>query len=733
MEDLAKSQLYTLQGLPPGDIMRTASGSSGGLSSVTLPINSIIDQKYRIISLLGEGGMGAVYKAHHLMLNKEVALKICLSPNLTEDTWKRFQREAQALAKLSDKNIVHVFDFGVADDNVPYYTMECLSGESLAERLASRGPLSIDQTIRLFLQVCQGLAVAHSKGIIHRDLKPANIFLAREASAPASTETVKIVDFGLAGLATGSADSQRLTAAGTVFGSPLYMSPEQSLGEDLTERSDIYSCGCALFATLTGSPPYRGENAFATMLKHQQGRVPQLDEMAPGRHFPPALNALINRMLAKNVSDRVRSIQDVSALLQNILADQANSRPVLQGQPYSWDLSPGVAPVSSHLGKTWPIGRDPSQSAQSDAGAEIDENHAAKANSNKIVATAIVCLVLVAFAIPTLVGLGSHKPTLRLNEATSAAASQPPPKDSPPAAQTANISPYLKNPGAVASEDRRFEFPKDSLGVLNCKFSDKQNYPGEVEVKGGAAGQTDGKEAGPQAAGLVTVPARAFLKLTAGKELSKHPELFTGFGSKDLDELVLGNKHYWNNKTLHFIGLMGGVRVLRLTGLDITDDCIEDLNKISRLEWLFVDGTELTAPALTKLKRLRDLVYLSAPEVLHMSEVLEKMKNSTCTAYLDLQNCDINNNDMKAIGTILTMQNLLIGRNKSITDEGLSSIASFKELKQLEIHGTGVSHACIATLKKLPKLRTLKIDRGVLSAADRAQLKDKHVDVIESK
>src|SRR5208283_6138548 len=146
IEELVKSQLYTTQGeivdqtLKVGDDLLGPQEGSRQLNDV------IIDQKYKIICLLGEGGMGAVYKAHHLTLNKEVALKTFKSSKLSEDSWKRFQREAQAIGRLDHVNIVHVFDFGVGEDNVPYYTMECLSGESLANRLAVNGPLPIDQT-----------------------------------------------------------------------------------------------------------------------------------------------------------------------------------------------------------------------------------------------------------------------------------------------------------------------------------------------------------------------------------------------------------------------------------------------------------------------------------------------------------------------------------------------------------------------------------------------------------
>jgi len=319
IDPLAQSQLFTLKG---DTVISDATGGSDKPDPKQccrhhLP-DEIIDQKYKIISLLGEGGMGAVYKAQHLFLNKEVALKTFRSANLTEESWIRFQREAQAIALLTHQNIVQAFDFGVGEDNVPYYTMECLSGESLADRLKATGPLPLNEVITIFLPVCLALSIAHRKGIIHRDLKPANIFLATRAAGTSQADTVKIVDFGIAGFVSQAADAQKLTRTGFVFGSPLYMSPEQSSGQRMTAKADIYSCGCALFETLTGSPPFRGENAFATMLQHQQSPIPNLNDVAEGDQFPRRLNELIGKMLAKQEDQRIQSFEEVAAELEQI-------------------------------------------------------------------------------------------------------------------------------------------------------------------------------------------------------------------------------------------------------------------------------------------------------------------------------------------------------------------------------------------------------------------------------
>ena len=168
----------------------------------------VIDKKYQILGLFGEGGMGAVFRAHHLMLDKDVALKTFKSKHLTEGAHARFEREAQAIAKLNHKNVVQVFDFGLAEDGVPYYTMENLLGETLAERIKNTGPLPIAEAIDFFTQICHGHLLAHSKGIIHRDLKPANLFIEKIKSAKGNVDVVKILDFGIASLTDQSVEEQ---------------------------------------------------------------------------------------------------------------------------------------------------------------------------------------------------------------------------------------------------------------------------------------------------------------------------------------------------------------------------------------------------------------------------------------------------------------------------------------------------------------------------------------------
>ena len=283
--------------------------------------------KYKILAVLGEGGMGVVYRAHHMMLNKDVALKTFRSAALDEESALRFQREAKAVARLDQVNIVRVFDFGQTEAGIPYYTMELLAGHSLAQQLALHGPMTAAKALPIFIQTAKGLAAAHARGIIHRDLKPGNIFLVDEGK---KGPTVKLVDFGIASLTAGET-AQKITTYGAIVGTPLYMSPEQSVGKPVTERSDIYSLGCSLFETLTGRPPFKGETAVATLLLHHDAPAPTLAQ-AGGETFAPALEACLARMLAKAPEARYGSAEELVRIFERLLANSGRAKTSTPGE-----------------------------------------------------------------------------------------------------------------------------------------------------------------------------------------------------------------------------------------------------------------------------------------------------------------------------------------------------------------------------------------------------------------
>lgn len=299
--------------------------------------NEILGGRYRVISLLGQGGMGVVYKVEQIFLGKEMALKTIEKSEQSDFTLRRFQTEARAVFKVNHPNIIDVHDFGLLDDGTPFMAMEVVVGKTLGEILESR-VLSSDEAISLFIQVCFGLAHAHESGVIHRDIKPNNIMVID--GLPWGTEgSVKVLDFGIAKLTQhDGGEIQALTRTGEIFGSPFYMSPEQCLGGKIDHRSDVYSLGCVIYESLTGAPPFAGDSALNTMMMHHSAPIPSVRASAHGKNCPEELDAIIQRMLAKNPDERYQHLghaaHDLAALKRGDIATTFNtvSSPVITVQ-----------------------------------------------------------------------------------------------------------------------------------------------------------------------------------------------------------------------------------------------------------------------------------------------------------------------------------------------------------------------------------------------------------------
>ncbi len=283
-------------------------------------IGKVFAERYEIESVLGLGGMSIVYKAKHRLMNRTVAIKM-LHGKLKEDvtSLERFKLEAQAASSLSHQNIITVYDFGVTDDGEPFFVMDCLEGESLEDLIERKPNLPLERALPIFKQICAGLDAAHKKGIVHRDLKPANVVLIREQDG---SELVKIVDFGIAKILPGAGiEQQQLTKTGEIFGSPIYMSPEQCLGKELDTRSDLYAFGCLMYDVLAGGPPFRGESILETMNMHVNEAPRPIKELMPDANVPPELEEIIVKCMAKNPAERFQTASEIQDLLGAISAN----------------------------------------------------------------------------------------------------------------------------------------------------------------------------------------------------------------------------------------------------------------------------------------------------------------------------------------------------------------------------------------------------------------------------
>jgi serine/threonine-protein kinase len=274
---------------------------------------------YAILSPLGTGGMGTVYKAKHRRMNRVVAIKILSRETAGKsDRTQRFQREVETIAQLSHPNIVMAYDAGEADDGL-YLVMEYVDGCDLGSEVALSGPLAVADAVDCVIQGARGLAYAHDRGIVHRDVKPANLL--RDAAGG-----VKVADLGLAHLSNPdmSTVNGSLTLAGSILGTADYIAPEQALDSaDVDHRVDIYSLGCTLFFLLTGRPMYSARSLTALLLKHRDAPIPSIDR---GRADVPAeLDEVYRRMVAKRPEDRFATMAEVIHALERLKAAVALS------------------------------------------------------------------------------------------------------------------------------------------------------------------------------------------------------------------------------------------------------------------------------------------------------------------------------------------------------------------------------------------------------------------------
>jgi serine/threonine-protein kinase len=273
-----------------------------------------LDDRYRVVAPLGEGGMGAVYRGEHLAIGRAVAIKV-LNPLLATSNGfaQRFEREAQAAGRLQHPNCVPVTDFGRTADGTSYLVMDLVEGRGLGEIIAADKPLDPPRALRIARHVLRGLGHAHASNVVHRDIKPDNIIVESHEDG----ELARVLDFGIAKLREGEGD--KLTQAGTAIGTPSYLSPEQAVGGDIDHRCDLYSTAVVLFEMLTGSVPYTADTPLKVLTKHATAPLPALSDVAPHLADVPDLEALLRRGMAKDPDDRFMSAAEFVQAIDSCL------------------------------------------------------------------------------------------------------------------------------------------------------------------------------------------------------------------------------------------------------------------------------------------------------------------------------------------------------------------------------------------------------------------------------
>ncbi len=704
----------------------SGNGPSGHSSAQRiLPANSIIGGAFRVIGMIGEGGMGVVYLVEQLSLKKQLALKVLSPEFVNEQSWLRFQAEAKTLAALNHATLVKVYDLGIHDRALPFYSMDYLQGQNLEEILIADGPLPLNQALPIFVEVLSGLAYAHRNGIIHRDLKPSNIMLSTAGSA----RQIKILDFGISKLVLpGGSLAQSLTSTGEVFGSPYYMSPEQCVGDVVDARSDIYSIGCSLFEVLTGFVPFEGRSSVETVAMHQDRDAPRLSDVSSDNEFPPSVELVLSKCLAKLPQDRYQTAKELSLDLERIL----DGKDVLA------------------YNRVFPS-------------AEIPEEDSTEAFPFRLVIA--VTLLLLACLIATYFFFAVKSPQLTAVENTAVLNQK----------EMATSAIGLKEPGAGELGGKLVGLTPGSQSAQKTEvFADKNaaedsGYDSFVTMVGDAdhsIGAYAGEQAAPTGSQLETekystkvvvngVPMISFkfptdvvigkiytlrndpgfdakgtivcrqgaaLTFMPSRIVGKYPQYVQRFRSDDLRGVLIYSNGGDDSVLKAVTGLPDIEALSVMANSELTPSSITSFNKFRNLRTFDASSSYLTGSFFASANCWSKLVNLywncaKAPAVF-----LKKLQSSPELRFLKLSGSNLSHEDYLLIAKLASLRELDLADNK-IDKEDLLALTALDKLTTLRVQGCHIGPDSIAIFKKFKSLIDLEILTGGASDPNFAALR----------
>ncbi|MFA7338521.1 MAG: protein kinase [Candidatus Obscuribacterales bacterium] len=693
-------------------------------NSKRLESGTIFGGTYKIIDFIGEGGMGHVYKVEHMLMEKLLALKILKSEYLTEALWKRFRAEGQAIARLNHNNVVRIYDMSQTEDGVPYYTMDLLPGESLADYLQEHGRLTQAQALPIFRQVCMGLAYAHERGIIHRDIKPGNIMLINPAlpdkaeSSDVSKRLVKIVDFGIAKLTDERGNTiQGLTKPGEVFGSPLYMSPEQCNSQKVDQRSDLYSVGITLFQALTGRPPLLGKSAIETTIMHQTTIPPKLNEVSDELEFAPALETIVAKMLEKRPEDRYSSLADVASDLLNL--EHNEKLMPLKGQEKQHDKSEFNVPFMSHGER------------------QVTNKNNVFTMTNMVALTAVVAMLTGAGIATTMIFSRQAVDKAKQAQITAAkiremeeqdearslghlSATPEKPKKKSAVVAAPILDQLTKNAveNYLTSNQAKFSTRKKINGVQTRTFTFPVNFSiGQFKSKLNRDTMLD-----VPAQGVISLPEGTLRKLHGNEILKTYPVLLSRFESNDLWSLIMQNIDKNAIEIMSKVVLLTELRELEISKSNLTAETALLLGKLSHLEKLNLSKTKFDQNILAESTVLPHLTKLDVEGTQDLLPILKALTKSKKLLRLVLGECTLSTEEVKLLSELSALKELFL-RDTSISNADLKQLTKLSNIEILNLEKCrNLDGDCFSSLQAFKQLSRLQIPAEVLSKEQKAAL-----------
>ncbi len=666
----------------------------GGAPAGGFANGTIVGGTYKILQFIGAGGMGLVYKVEHTIMHKVLALKVLKTDYLSESVWRRFLIEAQAIARLNHDNVVKIYDMNQTPDGRPFYTMDLIDGESLADYLKEHKRLPVEHALPLFRQVCAGLAYAHERGIIHRDIKPGNIMLIGQGGNTGQSK-IKIVDFGIAKMTNdGRQTMQGLTRPGEVFGSPLYMSPEQCLGEKLDPRSDLYSVGITLFQALTGKPPFLGRTAMATTTMHLSQSPPTLSAVAGDLKFDARLEKLVATMLAKAPHDRYSSLTEVAS--EMLLIEKGE-----------------VASASRHgqiSGSRPTITSAPVQPDFAGATTEIDPEFVNDSDSSSLKRPVVLLLMalgivgLMTVALLTLANFNqwfSSRPVQSSVKTESKSLNSSRLDNSEDIILGASVDPKLPPEARkfVAQRKKAYSTIENVNGTEVLIFS----FPEKFSI-GKIISSVDGFRKEREAQGKVVCLKSDRIDFRANEITQAVPELLKFFHTNDLNALEIHDIKPRAAFLTSCLGRMTSLRALNLSNCALLDRDLMALESLPKLRNLQIDYSGITGAALAKSKLLPKLETLSIVGIKDCAPVLVALSKTNSIKTLFLDRCKLADAEIADIAKLTSLEHLSL-KWDGLTDSNLAKLTVLKNLTEINVYGNNLTQVSQYTLSKFPLLR----------------------------
>ncbi len=601
----------------------------------TFAPGAIIDGRYKILSLIGQGGMGSVYLCEQIYLGRRFALKVLDSEKISSVGIRRFQQEAKLIVSIEHENIVAVHDFGVIADRYPFFTMDYLEGPSLAEVMSNKGTLTIAEALPIVKSICAGLSHAHSQGIVHRDIKPSNIMIVDDANQ-SDKKRICIVDFGIAKLSsTDASEEQSLTKTGEVFGSPPYMSPEQCAGKVVDSRADIYSLGCVLFEMLTGTPPFLGATAFTTMVQHYtREKPPTLKEATLGQEFPQEMERTVAKMLSKEVENRY---QNLASVVQDLS-----------------DINEGVQPHNVVLAEG------------------VQQQRNVRTNKPSIfgfLTIAIAAAILLSyFALQSNRSQHTDQPKSSFNAPTQTT--------EPTARQTDSANDAGRLP---ALDTVPFPANLEMLNRLAQPISSKEldtilEHPdsdNKLDLKMRILTSDD----------LEKIGRTKWVENFSAKGAQIRNQALSNLTKLRLWNINLSGSNF-NDPGAGAISKLKTLRVLNVGNTEISDAGVKEICTMKILKALELDGTEITARSMHALSSCEHLKWLSLRSVKSLHEEDMKPLQFAKLQFINIEDTAIGDKSISSMVCMPDLETICIGQSK-ISIKGAEALLKMKSLKNI--------------------------------------------------